>query len=124
VFSTLVIGLVGSLFLIDYKRKNIDPTLVLIGFSTLSISFLVGKVVTNNMFAKLIGSSSNRSYFSYSLLIIAMTRSCSAFVNIHLLHIGSSYLFGLNACLYLTALILMTCFIDDLTPHYSYLIEK
>jgi len=88
------------------------------------ISFLIGRAVTNNMFAKLVGSSPHRSYFSYSLGIIAISRVGASFYNSHSLHAGPYLVFTISGAINLIAIILMSIFIDDLTPHYSYLIEK
>lgn len=88
-------------------------------------SFIIGKRVTSNLFAKLIGSSLDKSYFFFMMFVIAVTRTCAPFVNIELLKsYGLRMVFGVSGLLYILSILLMTFFIDALSPHYSYLIEK
>ena len=125
VFTTLLLGLIGSVFLIDYRTRNLNHWQVFIGFTLLAIAVIIGKQVTNNMFSKLIGSNMNRSYLTFSLLIVCLTRMCAPFLNIHFLETGGLLkLMGMAAGLYLAGLLFMTLGINALTPHYSYLIEK
>lgn len=123
-YASLSLSVLGSLSLIDFKDRIINPSLALVGISTLVISFVIGRIVTNNMFAKLIGNSQHRSYFSYSLFVIAAERIGAAFYNSDALLRGPHYVFGISIAINISAIILMSYFIDDLTPHYSYLIEK
>ena len=85
VLGSLTLGFLSCFFLIDYESKVLKPTLVVIGLSLLLTSFLIGRIVTNNMYAKLIGNAIHRSYFTYSLIVIALTRISAAYYNIELL---------------------------------------
>eukprot|EP00347_Sterkiella_histriomuscorum_P008445 403345068 len=127
VFVTLVFGLIGSLVLIDYQRRFIYQPQALIGFCLLSVSYFIGRRVTNNMFAKLIGiSPSNNSakYLFASNFFIAIVRISAAYWNVTAAHEGMYLIFGVQSTLQLLAIVFMTLCIEKLTPHYSYLIEK
>ena len=82
VFLTLVIGLIGSLTLIDYRPGNANPVMILIGFSLLASSFVIGKRAVINMYAKLVGSSSHFSYYTISLVVLFLIRISATWWNI------------------------------------------
>jgi len=84
-FFGLIFGLLGSLFLIDYTNREIGLGVVLLGISILTISFYLGRIATNNMFSKMVGSSLTRSYFTYCLILIALVRMIFCYINVYLL---------------------------------------
>ncbi|CDW85558.1 UNKNOWN [Stylonychia lemnae] len=127
VFTTLIFGLLGSLALIDYERRQIYQIQLFLGFSLLSISYFIGKRVANQMFAKLIGINSTNKNHRYQImmtLFMAAIRVSGAFWNIHAANQGMYLIFIVESCAIVLSILLMTLFIEKLSPHYSYLIEK
>lgn len=91
VFSSLVIGFVGSMILIDYKKRFLYQYQVMAGFCMLSVAFFIGRRVTSNMYAKLIGISSTNDgakYHFISTLFLFSARFGAAFWNVQSAHTG------------------------------------
>ena len=82
VFLTLVIGLIGSIMLIDFTPGSANPVMILVGFSLLSISFVIGKRAVINMYAKIVGSSNHMSYFTLSLIVLFLIKFSATWWNI------------------------------------------
>ena len=76
------------------------------------------------MFAKIVGNFLKSIYLTYSLLVIALSRILAVIWNVHALGEAVLYISIFNILFLLVGILLMISFSSNLTPHYSYIIEK
>ena len=88
VFAVLTLGMIGSMTLIDYKKRQVHSVQAMMGFCLLAMALHVGRRVTSNMFAKILGCSATNGqakYITISVFLIAATRVAASFWNISVL---------------------------------------
>lgn len=125
VFSSITMGTIGSLMLLDFDTGNLNNVRICVSYSVLGIAYIVGMQATSKLYSKLIGCHTDAIYSILPLIIIILAGILGPYATAHL-YTKFSYnkVFGLCLALYGICLPLVAYFMHSLMPHYSYLIEK